>query len=140
MLEWWNEGCPVSARHARAGTMVQTFTKYQDKGVVWLAINSTSSATNGSDKKAAEAAKLNYPILNDASGDIGHAYGARTTPHMFMVNKSGKLVYDGAIDDDPGGSKSDKLNYVAKALDELLAGKSVSTPETKPYGCGVKYK
>lgn len=139
VLEWWNEGCPVCARHARAGTMKKLVNTYADKGVVLLAINSTASCTNESNRKAAEQFSLNYPILNDSKGDVGRAYDARTTPHMYVIDKNGVLVYMGAIDDDPGGNKKEVVNYVAKALDELLAGKPVSTPETRPYGCSVKY-
>lgn len=139
VLEWWNEGCPVSARHAKSGTMKNLVSTYADKGVVHLGINSTASCTNASNKKAHERFGLNYVLLNDASGEVGRAYDAKTTPHMYIVDKDGVLVYNGAIDNDPGGNKADKVNYVAKALDELLAGKAVSTTETRPYGCSVKY-
>lgn len=139
VLEWWNEGCPVCVRHAQAGSIKNLVTRYGDKGVVVLGINSTASCTNASNKKAYEQFKLNYVLLNDASGQVGRAYDAKTTPHMYIIDKEGVLVYNGAIDDDPGGNKAEKVNYVAKALDELLAGKAVSTPETRPYGCSVKY-
>ena len=80
-------------------------------------------------------------MLDDSSGTVGHAYDARTTPHLFVIDREGVIVYQGAIDDDPRGSRGeDAVNYVAQALDELLAGKPISVPETKPYGCSVKYK
>ena len=113
--------------------------KYKSKDVVWLAINSSSSATNEIDKKTVETFSLSYPVLNDSAGSVGRAYGAKTTPHMFIIDKEGKLAYKGGIDNDPQGTKANRTNYVAQALDELLAGKPVSTPETKPYGCSVKY-
>src|SRR5262249_2637203 len=114
--------------------------KWQDKGIVWLAVNSTKNKTNADNKKAAEAWKMARPVLNDASGDIGHAYGATNTPHMFVIDKDGKVAYMGAIDDNAQGDKKDGItNYVDKALTELAAGSQVSTPQTKAYGCGVKY-
>ena len=85
---------------------------------------------------------VNYPILTDFDGKIGHLYGAKTTPHMSVIDKKGTLVYEGAIDDDSRGGKSpsERMNYVATALDQLLAGETVATPRTKAYGCSVKYK
>ena len=140
VLEWFNEGCPIVQRHYQADTMNKLANKYQPQGVVWLAVNSTSGNTNDSNKKAADAWKMDRPILNDAEGTVGHLYGATNTPHMFIIDKDGKLAYAGAIDNDPNGKKADgKVNYVEKALDELLAGNSVSQPQTKAYGCGVHY-
>jgi peroxiredoxin len=141
VLEWWNERCPVSARHAKAGTMKELAGRYADKGVVWLAVNSTEGSDVASNAKAAAAVKLNYAILDDAKGAVGKAYGAQCTPHMFVIDKAGKLAYAGAIDDDADGEKKPeaRANYVARAIEALLAGKTVETAETKPYGCGVKY-
>lgn len=133
VLEWFNEGCPIVVGHYKAGTMNTLYAKYAPKDVVWLAINSTKGNTNDSNKAAAADWKMDRPILNDSNGQIGHVYGARTTPHMFIVNTDGVLVYMGAIDD------KGKVNYVDKALGELLSGNSVSEPQTKPYGCSVKY-
>ncbi|HEV2293331.1 MAG TPA: thioredoxin family protein [Tepidisphaeraceae bacterium] len=143
VIEMFNQGCPYVVRHHKAKTMTSTAEKYKDKDVVWLAVNPTSGKTAEDNKTSAEAWDIDYPILNDTSTAVAQQYGAKTTPQMYIIDKEGKLVYNGAIDDDPSadGAKGDKaVNYVAKALDEVLAGKPVSTPETKPYGCGVKYK
>jgi len=139
VLEWINPQCPVSRRHYTTPTMKNLATKYAPKGVVWLAVNSSHFATPKQNKAWADKYTLPYPILDDSAGKVGRAYGARTTPDMRIIDKTGKLAYTGAIDDDPRGNKKKRTNYVAKALDELLAGKKVSTPKTKPYGCSVKY-
>jgi peroxiredoxin len=139
VLEWMNPGCPIWTRHHKAGTFRKLAEKYKDKGVVWLAINSTHSADKEKNKKFAETEKVPYPILDDHAGTVGKAYGAKTTPHMFVIDKHGRLAYEGAIDDDPAGKKENPLNYVDQALTELLAGKAVSVPKTEPYGCSVKY-
>jgi peroxiredoxin len=140
VLEWFNENCPFVQRHYKAGDISETANKYAADGVVWLAINSTHDNTNTSNKAADMQWSMNRPILNDASGTVGHAYGATNTPEIFIINKDGKIAYEGAIDNDPQGDKSEgKVNYPAKALDELLAGKTVSEPETKAYGCTVHY-
>lgn len=139
VLEWINPECPFVVRHYKAGTMVDLAKKYADKGVVWLAIDSTSHTAAADSKSWISAHSLPYAILQDRDGAVGHQYKAVTTPHMYVI-AGGKLVYQGAIDDDARGNKSDKVNYVAQALDEVLAGKEVSTSQTKPYGCSVKYK
>jgi peroxiredoxin len=143
VLEWFNQGCPYVVRHYKAKTMTSTADKYKGQDVVWLAINTTAGKTAEDNKTSAEAWSISYPILSDTSSSVAQQYGAKTTPHMFVIDKEGKLVYNGAIDDDSSadGAKGDKAtNYVAKALDEVLAGKPVSVSETKPYGCGVKYQ
>ena len=141
VIEWVNPDCPFVQRHYKAGTMKKLATAYDDKGVVWLTINSThymDSAANASFKATNQ---LPYTILVDQSGKVGHLYEAKTTPHMYIIDGGGKLVYIGAIDDDPRGNKDEPAtNYVAAALDEVVAGKGVTTAETKPYGCSVKYK
>jgi peroxiredoxin len=140
VLEWTNPGCPFVQRHYKAKTMTTLASQYKPQDVVWLAINSTHDVTNADNLSWASEQGIQYPILNDASGATGHAYGARSTPDMFVIDKTGKIVYSGAIDNDPRGDKgSDKVNYVAKALDEVLASKPVSTPQTKSYGCSVHY-
>lgn len=140
VLEWFNEGCPYVQRHYKNGEMNTLAGKYAAKDVVWLAINTNSKKKAEDNKKIAESWKMDRPILLDGDGQVAKAYHAKTTPHMFIINTDGKVVYSGAIDNDPDNKKGDKrVNYVAKALDELLAGKTVSEPETKPYGCGVKY-
>ncbi len=141
VLEWFNYECPFVVYHyEKPKTMASLAAKYKDKDVVWLAVNSTKHLTTEKNKAFAEEHKLSYPILDDRSGEVGRAYGAKTTPHMFIIDTAGKIVYDGAIDDSPMGSKKEKtINYVDEALAELTAGKEVSTPKTKPYGCSVKY-
>jgi peroxiredoxin len=139
VLEWFNEDCPVCAGHYQSGSMPTLAKELIDKGVVYLAVNSTKGKDNASNKKIAGEWNMTFPILNDASGEVGHTYGAKTTPHMYVINK-GILAYAGAIDDNPRGNGTDaKTNYVRKAVEEIMAGQSVTTPETKPYGCSVKY-
>jgi peroxiredoxin len=140
VLEWVNPSCPYVKRHYSAKTMTTLADRYKDKDVAWIAINSTKGATAASDKDFASQNGVSYPILTDTDHAAAKAYDAKTTPQMFVIDKDAKLVYAGAIDDDPSaeGSKGAAAkNYVAQALDEVLAGKPVSTPETKPYGCGV---
>jgi peroxiredoxin len=140
VLEWVNPDCPFVQRHYKAGTMKDLAAEYGDKGVTWLTINSTNYMDAAANQKFAAANRLSQHILVDQDGKVGHLYGAQTTPHMFVIDASGTIVYAGAIDDDPRGDKAgDASNYVAAALDEVLAGKTVTTAETKPYGCSVKY-
>lgn len=141
VLEWLNPDCPFVQRHYKAGTMKSLAAKYGGDGVVWLTINSTNYMDAAANAKFTAANDLPYTILVDQSGDVGHLYGAKTTPHMYIIDGNGTLVYIGAIDDDPRGNKGEPaVNYVAVALDEVLAGDAVTTAETKPYGCSVKYK
>ena len=141
VLEWLNPDCPYVKRHYKAGTMKKLVSAYAGKGVVWLTINSTNYMDAAANAKFKEANDLPYTILVDQSGKVGHLYDAKTTPHMNIIDGGGKLVYIGAIDDDPRGNKGEPVtNYVAAALDEVLAGKAVTIAETKPYGCSVKYK
>ena len=141
VLEWLNPDCPFVQRHYKAGTMKDLATKYDGEGVVWLTINSTNYMDAAANAKFKADNGLPYTILVDQSGDVGHLYDAKTTPHMYIIDGSGSLVYIGAIDDDPRGNKGEPaVNYVAVALDEVLAGNAVTTAETKPYGCSVKYK
>jgi len=140
VLEWVNPDCPFVKRHAAAGTMRDLASRYADKGVVWLGINSTHYMNASASAAFRTASSLPYPILVDSGGEVGRAYGARTTPHMFIIDARGVLVYDGAIDDDPRGSNAEgSSNYVARALDELLEGKTVTVTSTTAYGCSVKY-
>src|SRR5579883_1162180 len=140
VLEWTNPGCPIVQRHYKAKTMSTLYDKYSEKGVVWLAINSTNDASIDTNKEWVKEQSIKYPVLNDASGKVGHAYGAKTTPHMFVVGKDGTILFDGGIDDDKSGKKDRRTNYVEKALDEILSGKKVSTPHADTYGCSVKFK
>jgi peroxiredoxin len=141
VLEWFNLECPfVKYHYDTAHTMVELANKYKNKNVVWLAVNSTNNTTQEANKEFAKKHKLPYPIFDDRSGKIGLYYGARTTPHMFIINTEGKIVYEGAIDNSPMGTlKKGVVNYVDKALEELTGGKSVSVASSKPYGCSVKY-
>ncbi len=141
VLEWLNPDCPYVQRHGDAKTMETLAEKYSAKNVVWLGVNSTNGATHDANSRWIAKHSLSYPILDDHNGDVGRSYGAKTTPHMYVIDTTGKLVYAGGIDDDPGGSKgSGALNYVDKALDEVTSGKAVTVAQSKPYGCGVKYK
>jgi peroxiredoxin len=144
VLEWINPNCPVSNRHAREKTMTELVKQHGE--VVWLGINSTSPKSTDFMKPAAHAAYdqkygIAYPVLYDESGQVGHAYGARTTPHMFIVGTDGKIAYNGAIDDDPSGRKAiaERLSYVGQGLNAEKGGKSPDPASTKPYGCSVKY-
>jgi peroxiredoxin len=141
VLEWTNPQCPFVQRVYAAKTMQNLASQYQDRNVVWYAINSSNFATNDANKQWATEQNIAYPVLNDASGSTGRAYHATNTPEMFIIGTDGTLLYSGAIDNDPDGDMtSGKINYVHQALDEILSGKSVSVPQTKPYGCSVKYK
>jgi peroxiredoxin len=134
VLEWINQQCPISAGKHDDRTMQKLAESYGEKGVVWLAIDSSHYCDRAKNAEYAEKKGIKYPILQDPEGTVGREYGARTTPHMYVIDKQGILVYAGAIDD-----KHDK-NYVAVALDDVLAGREVGTPKTQPYGCSVKYK
>lgn len=143
VLEWMNPECPFSRYHYEtAHTMVDLAKKYKDKEVVWLAINSTNNTTPEANRDFAQKHKLPYPILDDRSGQVGRQYGARNTPHVFVIDKTGVIAYEGAIDNAPLGKQEPgvgSVNYVDKAISELLAGQQVSLPNTPPYGCTVKY-
>ena len=140
VLEWTNPDCPFVQRHYKAGTMATLAKNYGGKGVVWLAINSTYYMNREKDAAWAEQQQIAYPVLGDHEGKVGKAYGAKTSPHMFIIDANGNIVYQGAIDNDANGEKKQGVvNYVAQALDAVLAGKPVAIPETKPYGCSVKY-
>ena len=139
VLEWTNQECPFVVRHYKAKTMIDLATKWAAKDVVWLAINSSHHLTPDHNMAFAMAEKMPYPLLNDQSGEVGKAYGAKTTPHMFVIGADGKVLYNGAIDDDMRGSKTEKLNYVDAALASVTAGQPIATAATTPYGCSVKY-
>ena len=144
VLEWINPNCPVSDRHAKEQTMTDVVAKHGD--VVWLAINSTNPDSRdfvepAEHKEWAAERGIDYTILYDRTGDIGRAYGARTTPHMYIVDEAGKLAYNGAIDDDPPGrkGKAERNNYVHAGLTAHAGGQAIEPATTKPYGCSVKY-
>ena len=140
VLEWLNLECPLSMYHYKLNTMVRLANKYKGKNVIWLAVNSTKHTTAQANTEFAEKYQLPYPIIDDRWGKVGRAYGAKTTPHMYIIGPRGTIVYEGAIDNSPmGRMKRGAVNYVDKALSELTKGKPVSVPATKPYGCSVKY-
>lgn len=132
VLEWINQKCPVSQGHHDKQTMQKNYKKAADK-VVWLAIDTGKANQPESNRIYAAKMSLAYPILHDTDGKVGRMYGATHTPHMFVIDKGGKLAYDGAIDD------KGETNYVASAIEALLAGKTVDKTKTEPYGCGIKY-
>jgi peroxiredoxin len=148
VLEWFNPQCPfVKASHSK-GSLRGLAEKYTTKGFTWLAINSAAQGKQGfgADVNAEGKRKFGFthPVLLDETGDVGHAYRATNTPHMFVVDDKGVLVYRGAIDNSPDGEGESPqggslVNYVVAALDDLAAGRSVKTQQTDPYGCSVKY-
>lgn len=149
VLEWVNPGCPYVKKHYdSAAGMPGTQKEATGKGVVWLAINSTHTGAYDylpPDKLSAwmkDKGGAPTATLMDVDGKVGKAYGARTTPHMYVIDTAGKLVYAGAIDSKPSANPDDvktATNHVKVALAESLAGKPVSTPVTRAYGCSVKY-
>ena len=143
VLEWFNYECPFSRyHHEDVNTMTDMAAKFADKDVVWFAVNSTAHAAVEKTREYAEKYKIIYPILDDRAGVVGKKYGAKTTPHIFIIDKDGFLAYQGAIDNSPLGKipeEKEYINYANKALSEITAGKQVSEPQTKPYGCSVKY-
>jgi len=148
VLEWFNPECPyVKASHTR-GSLVDAARRHAKDGVAWLAINSNAPGKQGSgvqaNKDAAMTWKLEHPVLLDEKGTAGKAYGATNTPHMFVINKAGELVYRGAIDNSPDGEGESPtggklVKHVDAALEDLAAGRPVKTSDTKEYGCSVKY-
>ena len=148
VLEWLNHGCPYVVKHYSSGNMQKLQKQYTDKGVVWLSVISSAPGKQGASSseeanKAIEEHKAApTAVLFDSDGEVGKAYGAKTTPHMFVINPAGKLAYNGAIDDKPTTELEDvptAKNYVVAAIDETMAGKPVKMASSKPYGCSVKY-
>jgi len=148
VLEWFNQGCPFVQKHYESGNMQALQKKYTDKGVVWLAISSTNpKSSDYRDPKAAQGVMKDWNMsptafMLDEDGTVGRSWGAKATPHMFVVAPDGKVIYAGAIDDKATWRKEDvkgAKNYVAAALDEAMAGKPVATDSTAAYGCSVKY-
>lgn len=143
VLEWFNPECPfVKKHHVANKTMANTYAAFKDKNVVWLAINSGAPGKQGAglevNKQARNDYKIEYPVLLDETGKTGREYGAKTTPHMYVINKEGIVAYMGAIDSDRSPSKVGD-NYVEKALNAVIAGETVSPASTDAYGCNVKY-
>lgn len=148
VLEWVNFGCPFVKKHYASGNMGKLQEKYTGKDVVWLTICSSAEGKQGylepeaQAKKAKEMGNKASHFIADTDGVIGKAYGAKVTPHMFVINPQGELVYDGAMDsikstDVEDIEKAEPL--LANAVDAVLDGKAVENAKNKPYGCGVKY-
>ncbi len=148
VLEWYQPDCPFVRKHYRSGNMQGLQKEYTAKGVTWLTIDSSAPGQEGN----YPAAKLNEIAVQDGSartgllldpaGEVGRMYGAKTTPDMYIIDPKGILVYKGAIDNKRSTDLADvktATNYVQVALDAAMAGKTVSTTATQPYGCSVKY-
>jgi peroxiredoxin len=149
VIEWFNPECPFVKKHYGSGNMQKLQQQYTGKGVVWLTIDSNAPGTEGNispeqaEKITASWKTHQTALLLDPEGKVGRAYGAKNTPNMVVIDPEGKIAYQGAIDSKATPNPADipnSTNYVKAALDESLAGKPVTTPQTKPYGCSVKYK
>ncbi len=140
VLEWTNPDCPYVQRHYRSGTMKKLAARYGTQGVVWLAVNSTHYNKPEQTREWRRSEGFEYVTLQDPEGTLGRRFGARTTPHMFVIDGKGVLRYAGAIDDDPRGRNDDPRNYVDAGLTSLLRGATVDPSTSKPYGCSVKYR
>lgn len=147
VIESYNSDCPFCHNQYKTGAMQDLQKDLAAKGVVWLLVNSVNPQNPShrtDDQAKQEMASENMDVtawLDDSSGKVGHLYGMKTTPHMFVIDKSGTLVYDGAIDNQPDPVHDPKTarNYVREAVDDLLDGKPIAVSQTKPYGCSVKY-
>lgn len=149
VLEWHNQGCPYTRKHYASGNMQKLQKEWTGKGVVWFTVISSAPGAQGYVTAAEENSYVKQvnavptAVLLDPDGNLGHLYAAKTTPHMYVIDPSGTLIYNGAIDDHPTPDQSDipsSKNYVSEALQEAMSGKKVSDPATRPYGCSVKYK
>ena len=148
VLEWLNYGCPFVKKHYDSSNMQNLQKEETAKNIVWLSVISSApekqgystAATAESDKKSHKSNATD--IILDPKGDLGNLYQAKTTPHMFIIDATGNLAYQGGIDDKPSTDKEDikgATNYVRNALQDLTSGKKVKVAQTKPYGCSVKY-
>lgn len=148
VLEWMNDGCPFVKKHYESNNMQKLQKEYTGKDVVWLTVASSQKGKQGhwtADQAKAKAKTWNISssaILLDNDAKMGKAYSAKVTPHMFVINPEGNVIYNGAIDSNDSSDAKDiptSTNYVAEALNSSLAGKPVKVSTTKPYGCGVKF-
>lgn len=145
VLEWLNPGCPFVLRHYRSGNLPATQALAAAQGAVWLQLNSSAMGDLDAAKTMEWQKKqgaIATAYIRDQTGKLGRLFGAQTTPHLFVINAAGILVYQGAIDDQPQASQATTLaahNYVKAALEALKTGKPVEPSTTQPYGCGVKY-
>ena len=149
VLEWFNPECPFVKKHYGSDNMQKLQQEYTGKGVVWLTIDSNAPGTEGNitpdqaEKIMASWKTKQTALLLDPESKVARSYGAKNTPNMVVIDPEGKIVYEGAIDSKATPNPADipnSTNYVKAALDESLAGRPVSNPTTKPYGCSVKYK
>lgn len=149
VLEWFNNDCPYVKKHYDAHNMQHLQKKYTSKGVIWLSIASNAPGQQGhlsaeaAKKVLAERKASPTTVLLDPSGKVGRLYSAQTTPHMYIINPTGKLIYQGAIDDKPSAQASSLKTATplfANALDAALAGKAIVMAHNKPYGCSIKYQ
>ena len=148
VLEWHNRQCPYVNKHYSSGNMQKLQKAWTAKGVVWFTVISSAPGKQGyvtAEEENAYLKEVNASptaVLLDPTGELGHLYSAKTSPHMFVINPQGILIYDGAIDDKPTTDLEDiatATNYLNLALDEAMAGEQVETQVTRPYGCSVKY-
>jgi peroxiredoxin len=148
VLEWYQPDCPFVGKHYRSGNMQSLQKEYTAKGVVWLSIDSSAPGQQGNypakklNEIGASDEAARTALLLDPDGKVGRLYGAKTTPDMYIIDPKGTLVYEGAIDDKRSTDLADvktATNYVKTALDAVMAGKTVPTTATRPYGCSVKY-
>jgi peroxiredoxin len=148
VLEWINHDCPFVKKHYGSGNMQKLQKKYVAEGVVWLSINSSAPGKQGNyppdktNQLTAEKSAVPTAVLLDPDGTVGRAYGAKTTPHMYVIDPKGTLLYAGGIDDRPSTDPGDiagARNHVDQALAEAMAGKPVAVASSTPYGCSVKY-
>lgn len=148
VLEWTNDTCPFVGKQYGSGNMQALQSRYTSHGVVWLTVVSSAEGEPGfvnpaeADRDTVRRGAAPTAVLLDPAGTLGRLYGARATPHMYVINQAGRLVYRGAFDDKPSTNPADIAtahNYVTAALDETLAGRPVTVPATSAYGCAVKY-
>lgn len=149
VLEWFNNGCPFVKKFYQSSTMQKLQSKYIRKGVVWILVISSGKGKQGYVENRSQMFRIlrvwNFipsAVILDPKGTLGRLYNAKVTPQMYVVNREGDLVYQGAIDSIPSADPKDiekATNYVAEALNQVLEGKQVSMPKTKPYGCSIKY-
>lgn len=148
VLEWANRGCPYDGKHYRSGNMEALQKEWTAKGVIWLTVISSAPGEQGYVTPAEETEYLKQmhaaptAAILDPTGVIGRLYEARTTPHMFVIDPTGKLIYQGAIDDKPTTDVADiktARNYLNEALTDAMSGKPIPVAVTRPYGCSVKY-
>ena len=149
VLEWHNQGCPYTKKHYDSGNMQRLQKEWTEKGVVWFTVISSAPGTQGyvtADEENDYVKRINAAptaVLLDPDGTVGHLYAAKTTPHMYVIDPQGTLVYQGAIDDHPTSDPADisgSKNYVSAALRSAIGGQPIAEATTRPYGCSVKYK